>query len=374
MGGKNNIIIRTIYSIVIVSIILSGCSSIQNENQISASLGSDIYSNDDASVILLDYHTLQNIICMVDDGILISENDGSSMKYTFIHSNGGKEPVGEIDNYIIGMKQSVLDYPYVFFYVGERTNETNDETNVLVQLNLDTHEQTEYTYVDDSLLGIPTYKFGNSIVTIKNVVTGNIIETYIESFDIDTKTRKIYMKFEYDSNRKEGEAVYGLCSDGENLYVLHDICDAAEGISSYIDVLNMNYEVCKSVHISKEIHDYALTSLVSDMQVVGEFVYIYNASNNGFLGRINGDSLVEIYKSNDFCISSDVSGEWPLFFIRRSNTILQLNENGELSPIKLDVKNGYCIMAVYSYYDTCFLLLYRDDCPYIGYFVKKNSL
>jgi hypothetical protein len=373
MTKKNNCM-AWIVTVYIICMVLSSCSPNHNDNQMHTLSEKELVSFDEAAMISLDHHTLQNIICMVDDGILVSENTTNSMKYIYIDSSGERNIVGEINNFVISMKQSVLDYPYVYFYVGERINDPQDEMNVLVQLNLQTHEQIEYKYEDDSLLGIPTYVFNDKIVTIKNVVRDNTIETYIESFDVETNTRNIYMKCEYDCNCNEGEAVYGLCSDGGKLYVLHDVCDAIKGVRSYIEVLNYDYEICKSIYISEDIHDYALTSLVSDMQVLGEYVYINNASNNGFLGRINEEVLQEIYRSNDFCISSDASSECPLFYIRRSNTIFLLNDEGELSAVDLEIKNGYCLMAVFSYSDSCFLLLYRDDSPYIGYFMKRDKL
>ena len=123
------------------------------------------------------------------------------------------------------------------------------------------------------------------------------------------------------------------------------------------------------------MHDYVLSSFISDMQAYEDYIYFYNASNYGLLAHVENDSLKEIYKDRDFEIAANTSSNQPLFYIRRTNSVLLFDvENGSLSEIKLSVNNVYTIKTILCDNDSCFIVFCSDDSPDFAYLIEKEKI
>ena len=194
-------------------------------------------------------------------------------------------------------------------------------------------------------------------------------------FNIDTYDWSKHMECTINNISGQGEAIYGICANKQNLFVLHDICDSRDNFKSYLEVLDTNFQIVKTIEIEDSLHDYVLTSFLSDMQAYEDYIYFYNASNYGLLARVENDRLKEIYKNRNFEMAGNTSSDQPIFYIRRTNSIYIFDDkNGSLTEVTLSVKNGYTIKTILCDSDSCFIVFISDDSPDYAYLIEKDKI
>ena len=224
------------------------------------------------------------------------------------------------------------------------------------------------TYKDTPIMGYPqkTGAYGK---------TNNQTKTYIDSFNTDTQDWSRYMECTINNDSWQGEAIYGICANQQNLFVLHDICDSKNTFRSYLEVLDTKYQIIKTIEIDNEMHDYVLTSFISDMQAYDDYIYFYNASNYGYLAHIENNNLKEVYKNRNFEIAVNSSISQPIFYIRRTNSVYIFDEkSGTVTETNLQVNNGYTIKTILCDSDSCFIVFSADDSPDYAYILEKEKM
>lgn len=351
----------------------SGCYS----DQLNRTTDADISDNlqlETAEQIDFDFDALLSFIAMTDGNIIYQNVDTNGVYYMLTTAEGTQEELGCTENFLLSMKQAVLDSPYLYFFVSVLNEKQDGPENILVRINIDDQKTEMFHHKDDSIPGISTYMFNGQILTLKNVVKENLIKTYIESFDLNSSSWEKHMECSFDEESGQGEAVFGICSNQSNLFVLHDFCHSSDKRETYLEVLNKQYQIEKSIKIDTQMHDYVLTSFISDMQAFGNYIYIYNASNYGYLAKIENDELKEVYKGRNFEIATNVVSSPPLLYTRRTNTLYSIDSMGNIIETNLHVGNDYVLMTALVDDDSYFLVFFKDDAPTYAYFVNRNNI
>ena len=361
-------------AILFLLFFLSGChNNTTNDNNISADTNSKII---EVTKVDIDFDSVLSYTALVDDKIIYKCVDDSSINYFQTSPSGETFFLGSIPNFYLSMKQSVLDYPFLYFFVSILNDNVEKESikNVLIRLNLDTYELEQFEHQDFSLPGISTYYFDDHIITLKNLVSDGTTLTYIESIDVENNEWKRYMECAINNENHQGTAVFGVCANQNNLFVLYDVCNSQKETETYLVILYKQYQEVKSIKIDRQTHDYVMTSFIADMQAFDDYIYIYNASNYGYLARIENNELVEIFKGRNFEISINHSSSQPIFYTRRSNQIYLLDGGGQLNVIELEIANNYTIKSILVDSDSCFITCYADDSTDFAYLVNREAI
>ena len=367
---KNLIRFVFVFSLLFM-LLTSACS-----NNLTDSINDSPFSSSvEANRIDLDFDTILYYIALENDEIIYAEINEENINYIQRSSSGKSKIIGETNNFLMSMKQSAFSYPYLYFYVSRFDEDADDTCNDLLRINVQSQNVDSFVHKDNSIPGISTYIFDGKIVTIKNVLIDNMTKTYIDCFNTDTCNWSKYMECEINNSTGQGEAIYGICANQQNLFILHDICNSRTDFRSYLEVLDKEFHIVKTIEIDDSLHDYVLSSFISDMQAYEDYIYFYNASNYGLLARAENDGIKEIYKERNFEIAPNTSSNQPLFYIRRTNLVLLFNvENGSLSEIELNVKNEYTIKTILCDNDSCFIVFGADDSPDFAYLIEKEKI
>ena len=285
-----------------------------------------------------------------------------------------KECLASIPDFYLSMKHKVLDYPCVYFFTANIDETTGDITNVLFRHNIESSQLDRFEHNDGSKPGIPTYLFNDRILTLKNIITEEATKTFIEAIDVEKNEWKKIMECSLDNETYKGDAVFAVCANEKNVYALYDKRNSKNEIDTYLKILNDRFEEVSSIKIDSDIHDYVMTSFIADIQAFGDYIYIINASNYGFLGKIENGKLIEIFRGRNFTMALNQSNDMPIFYTRRSNTIYTLNSKGELQEQKISIANGYSLMFMMTNEKSCFTVCYEDNRKEYGYIFAKKDI
>ena len=350
-------------------LLLNGCSI---EHEPAKAVGS---SNSVAEFDNIDFSSVLSYTALIDDSVILQYSESNTIEYVRV-SLSEEKALGQISDFYLKMRQSALDYPCLYFFVSlfNQNNPTSEAENVLMRINLEEGGIEKIENQDFSVPGISTYYFNNHIVTLKNIVSDETTNTFIESFDIENQKWKKLIECSLDNKKRQGTAVYGVCANKENIFVLYDICTDNRTIDTYLKVFDKNFQEVESVYIEQDIHDYILTSFISDMQAIDDYIYICNASNYGYLAKIEDGKIHTVFKGRNFELALDPSYANPIFYTRGENTLYLIDNSGRLSEHKIDIANDYAIQTVLSNANNLFIVCYADDKPNHAYLVDKNDI
>jgi hypothetical protein len=349
---------------VILFLVQTGCN--ENLNRLQ---------NNQAKQINVNFDEMLAYTALLDDSyIYFSANENTATFYrSFFNDN--TVLIGHVPYFYLSMKQSVLKYPYLYAFVSIYNNELGKIENNLVGLNLSDNTITQYESHDNSIAGVPTYSFNGDILTLKNVIDSTTITTLIESFDLENKEWNNMISYEFDTVTNNGTAILGMCSDDNNLYLLQDVCNGENNVDTFLKIYDVNYNEVDTIRIDDNIREYTTTSHITEMQVFDEYIYIYNASNYGFLGRVYESEFNEIFRGRNFELSLNHVSTDPLFYERRSNLIYTLDkENGNMIENTMIIGDGYSIMNILSTDEILLISCYADDKEYYAYIVKRENI
>lgn len=111
------------------------------------------------------------------------------------------------------------------------------------------------------------------------------------------------------------------------------------------------------------------------MQTFDNYVYIYNASNKGYLAYVEDNTLKEVYKNTNFEMAINSDSNQPVFFIRRSNSVLQFDKKKEkLEEYNLQVKTGYNIKTILCDQKYFIIVFCADDMPDYAYLISREDI
>lgn len=320
---------------------------------------------------------LLNIVSYLDDNSLLYYvvNEGTAHFYRmFADESATTVKVGTIEGYYLDAGSVALYDNKVFFYATILDNEVLE--NQLFSIDLETNDLNQYIFQDGSLYGLRVYVIENQIVTLKNVVNGDVITTYIETFQPDSNKWKIVIKGEYNSNDRTGDAIYGFYADGKYLYTIED---------RYNDKLSKSFFVTYDSSFNKireiELNDDALKFLQNgngrliELYINGEYIYLRNISNQGFIGKITSEHIEGVLEENGMIPVIDIyNREEKLYFTRRSNRLYSFKymTNG-WERLKVD-GSEIELLQLFSNHENLIVLADGLDTGKMCFLLNRNDL
>lgn len=362
----------SLFYVLIIILVITGCSQGQNTN-VKGLNKNQTEHNTEPVQLDVDFNSVLAYTALLEDSYIYLGVNENTTSYFRVYFSGEVVLLGQIEDFYLNMKQSVLIDSNLFVFVSEYDQRLQKIENNLVCISLSDNTLMKYENYDNSIAGVPTYSFSDNILTLKNIVENTTITTFIEMVDVEKNDWKNVITCTFDQATNRGNAILALCSDDHNLYILYDECLNEEKTETYLKIYDSEFHEIKSIKISDKIHDYVMTSHISDMQVFGNYIYIYNASNDGFLGKIRNDNLIEIMSGKNFELSLSQSSDSPLFYTRRSDLYYTINEN-KLTEHKLQMGEDYSIMTMLSANETVLVVCYADNKKHFAYLVNKENL
>ncbi|MBR5369073.1 MAG: hypothetical protein IK138_07305 [Lachnospiraceae bacterium] len=298
--------------------------------------------------------------------VLTEENIIPTTRLMQITPDGEIIENGRLDHYV-AMKPTALDYPYLYSCRGivlDAESNNPQVRNSVVAINIPGHNMDVYTHPEKGAQGQLTYVFNQEVVTIREYAERNgkqifgqeqdkpfDIVSIIESFDPQTNMWKTRKKSVRSSVTGNGEIYIGLCTGKERLFAVRLVIKD-NSKTTYLDVLNLDYEVEYSMVIEPEVFEWSGSYLIADMQMYGEYLYIYFPFK-GILFHIEDRKLVEIHRDDDFAEAANPLNTDPVFFKRRGNSIFLLSDKGQLQEHKLNIPKDFYILNIVADKDSC---------------------
>ncbi|MBQ8398253.1 MAG: hypothetical protein IJX53_08695 [Clostridia bacterium] len=323
----------------------------------------------------IDMETVLSCTAFINDCLIYKKYDYGTgiLGFYSTNMNGNTVLLGEIPQYYISMRQSVVLQNKLYSYVGAYDSENNHPDNILLEINLAENDLKTYRNCDNTSLGIPTYCFHDNIATLKTTINNEYTNTFIELFDVKNNEYNTLISCSFNSILQKGNAVFGMCADDNRIYILYDERKDSEELETYLKVYDLTLKEIDSIKIEQNLHDYVMSSFISDMQVFGDYIYILNASNNGTLLRLEQGNLVEVYRGKNFeCARNPLLTE-PVFYTRRTKTIFILKDN-ELRQYEMNIENDYVIKAMLIDKNSCAVICCSEKGEDIVYCVNKKVL
>ncbi len=334
--------------------------------------------NNEIQSVPADFDDILSYRALIDDSFIYLSVDGSTATYYRHYINDNKKVVlGTVDNFCLSTKNTVLIDDTLYVYVSVFESDNGDTSNVLLGINLSENETNSYKNADNSLAGLLTYQFDEGIITLKNVVNEENITTYLDIFDVNSKSWKQENTNVVDKNTYIGSAIFGLYGNEEAVYVLHDECLGGQGnVNTTLKVYDTNMNEIQTINIANDLRDYILSSRIQEMAVFGNYIYTQNTSNYSLLGKIEGNNIEPIIKERNLSLAlNQTSPNTPFFYVRRSNKCYILDTETEtITPIDLQIGNEYTIHCILANEKNILLKCYSDDKTDYMYYLKRDNL
>lgn len=325
-----------------------------------------------------DFENVLSYKGLIDDSfIYLSVNEGAATYYRHYINDNKIITLGTIDNFLLSTKNTVLIDNVLYFYASVIESDTEDTSNILFGIDLSRNKMNTYKNDDEALAGILTYQFDEDIITLKNIVDDGIVTTYLDVFDINSKSWRQENINVVNQETHEGSAIFGLYGNKESVYVLHDDWSGGKGnIKTTLKVYDTEMNEVQTVNLDNDLRDYILSSRIQEIAIFGEYIYIYNTSNNGLLGKIVENNIEPIIKERNLELSmNQTSTNNPLFYVRRSNKCYLLDEEtGNIDTLNLKIGNGYYIRCILTDEVNVLLVCSSEDKNDYMYYFKKDIL
>lgn len=362
-NGKMN---KILILLLCILILLCGCQQNNGNKNVRESIGENYEEINLSLDPILSYETFN------DDYVIYMTSSGELVK--ICANSNQRKLLCNIPDFYLSMKHKVLDYPYIYFFAASVKEDTDNITNVLFRFNIESSQIDRFENEDGSEPGIPTYLFNGRILTLKNIVTDESTTTFIEAVNVEKNEWEKVLECSLDNKTYKGDAVFAVCANEKNVFALCDKRNGANEIETYLIILNDRFETVSSIKVDSAIHDYVMTSFITDIQAFGDYIYIINASNYGFLGKIENGQFSEVFKGRNFTMAINQSIDMPIFYTRRSNSVYMINDSGKLQEQKIPIENGYSIMFMMTNEESCFAVCYADDKDEHGYIFAKKDI
>ena len=175
---------------------------------------------------------------------------------------------------------------------------------------------------------------GNKILMGKSVPYGNC---YVEEYNIDTKETSIILNFDYNYETEVGDGLRQITSDENTISLLRINSESKDDACLYLDIYDheMNFlrtvdlaTICSDTEGSDEVNQRC--QAVSSFFVLNNYIYYENFSLTRFLGKIEGDSIKSIMKTNMYLkmASELVKNQDASVFFQAYGTVDDTHEGG----------------------------------------------
>lgn len=284
---------------------------------------------------------------LLDDGSIICV-DYSSEKgaeyFRYYCESDILERIGTVENFILNMSGMVqIDQSLYFF---SNVDENGEAANTLFCIDTDTNTLTAHPHNDGSVAGIPIFLYGDDVATMKNVVDGDLIYTFVDWYDRENDEWHQEHLHTYNSETREGSAIVLMYSDETSLYLLLDIYTAPGVYDTWLKQYDFRGNELQSIVLPDKIDDFFQQGRLFKMTVIDDYIYIADVSGYGCLGRIenNSISLIHTEEAMTLSVTSTPPNDRMVFFVRWTNIGYLLDfETGLFSEFELALPEGQSI-------------------------------
>ena len=314
-----------------------------------------------------------------EDGTLLyyQQENGTVTFYTFDSLKKQISEIGSIERYVLDTGVTAMLEDSLYFYAGILDSQ-NEIRNTLFSIDLSNKTISSHENPDLSLPGINAYSFGDSIATLKNKRDGNVIETYLDFYNIKNETWEKRLSNEFNEVDKTGSALYVMYSDENNLYFIQDIYTNQGKCDRYLIQYDRSFSEKKKIPLQGELLDFIENSnaRIVELKIWGDYLYLRDLSGSGFLGKIEAEGIDELKTSRKFiCAASLYPDSPPVFFIRDSNMVFVLDVNtGELSEFTLKARDGHSISQIWSTDNGIFISAWNETRLYHQIFSSYSEI
>jgi len=294
--------------------------------------------------IELSEEGMTSFIALVEDTLLcLAFSPDGTAKYTLLNlSTGQKTACGAIRDHLYSTANFAVQDGFVYFFVTTSANGGAAQENCLCRVDL-TSGKLEILSRERAHL---TFRYlavcGNTLIAVNGREADGAAMTYLEAIDPQNNTRRPFAEHQLVNARKEGTAVTHAAASGEKIFAVVSGYQDAESVHS-LYVYNLAGELMQTISMQQYAED-LMNTMISELTVFGDYVYIKNFSNTAVLGKIANGQFVEINApGNELVLAKNdtLSPDDGVFFLLHSNTILLLDkESDTLIPKALPFGNA----------------------------------
>jgi len=217
--------------------------------------------------------------------------------------------------------------------------------NVIYEIDINQNTLNE-VFIDSEHQPITTiYEYKGNIISLLNKRTDDMYYTSINFFDIDKK-KYIQKSNEYTFNEKEsiGCAIVTCCTYKDYIYAFIEE-RTKDSVHYSIKVFDEYFTYIKSISISN-IEEYITKSLVNQMVVIENFIYLRNFSATTLIGKIIDNAVMPLVKEQAIIVTDGISliNKSPYFFIEGTDKYFFIDfDNNSLISKSLNIDKNYYI-------------------------------
>lgn len=291
---------------------------------------------------------------LLDDGSVIcadflSEQGAQYFRYHL--DSDTLEEVGAIENFALNISGMVQVDDGLYFFAN--VEENGSDTNTLFRIDIENNTLESYSHHDGSVAMIPVFLYGDHVATMKNVVDGDRIYTFVEWYDPEEDTWHQEHLHCYNSDTRTGSAIVLMYSDDHSLYLLLDRYTAPGVYDTWLVQYDFAGKELQSLILPSEIRELFQQGRLFKMVIRNEFIYITDVSGYGYVGKIEAGTISPIHAEDAMVLSATItpSERKMVFFVRWTQSGYVLDtETGEFSPFTLDLpdQQSICNLLVHG--------------------------
>ena len=303
--------------------------------------------------------------------------DGAAAFYSYNSIDGNTTSIGKVDNYYLDTGSAVLLNNRLYFYA-TISGVNNSLKNVLFNIDISNKKINRNEKDDNSLAGLYIYQLSDSVISLKTERNEDIVTTYLELFNAKNETWTRFGVNEFNEELRTGSALYVMYADGDHAFVIQDIYDQSGICESYFVQYDDSMNEQQRILLQGDVKNFLTNGRgrITEMKVWHDFVYLKNISSSGFLGQIEGTSIIEIKQDNEFITASTLYiNDEPLFYTRQGDRYFTLNmESGLLNENQVRAEDEHCFLQVWTANESIAIVVQSAHGPDIQCFGKRKNL
>lgn len=282
-----------------------------------------------------------NTIAIMENKMLYQSVDtGSTTFFVLDLNNNETKEIGTISNYVMdnGAVAVIGDSVYAYITI---SGEDEQMQNVLYRI----------CYSDLSMEQIFVDKVCAPLISLYRVPSGFLAlkvsdsKTYFDLFNKSNQSSNTVLE------APKGETFVTATVSGDTLFVFAYAQDSNGGYDYFVRKYSLDGYNALGVVSLDNIEDYITQARISEMDILGDYLFLNNYSNAGLLSIINEDGSVSARHeiSNVARLTSSAEDRNSLFYVRQSSTYYVFDSiSGDLQQMDLSIDDGYLIRSMFA--------------------------
>lgn len=296
---------------------------------------------------------------LVDDSVIYLVLDSENANYYRYYLDTKKAvKIGTINNHLLSGKSIMQIDNILYFYV--TVSKENKIVNTLYGIDL-SDNTLSIIIEDNNSQHLTTLSLMNEkILTLKgDFINENNYLSYFNLYDTTTENSTVKNENIMNTLLKEGSSILNYCFYESEIYTLYE--EMVNSISvPIINVYNDEFILEKTLDISK-IKEYLFTTGISEIRMMGDYIFITNTSNYSIVGKIVDNTIKPILMQRNLEISNYISNstlQENVFYVRKTNQFYILDiANDKLNEYSLDIKTNDIVRCVLTDKDNILIVL-----------------